>query len=109
MPNVHVLHATWRWDLDAVSYADTFRVPYADVETVAAHPGISELDPRATAEHGYEVRRHRRGDLLAVVGYRDPERPVILGVRVMLPPPRRNLPTNELKVHYSAHFRICHR
>lgn len=82
--NVHVIPAKWLWDEAALEYADMFGVPYEIVEAAAAHPTTSTLDPHS-ADAGWEIRRHRRGDVVAIVGYRDPARPVILHCRVITP------------------------
>lgn len=88
--NVHVIPDEWEWDSLAVEYADMFGIPYEIVESAAAHPTYSVMDPHS-AEVGWEIRRNRRGDVVAIVGYRDPAHPVILHCHIITPQtPRRS-------------------
>lgn len=84
MPNVRVIPEEWEWDPEAVAYADMYGIPYEIVEAAASHPTHTELDPHST-ETGWDILRCRRGDIVAVVGYREPTSPVILHCSVVLP------------------------
>lgn len=72
------------WHQRAVDFIETYGVPPEIAEAAAEHPTSVTLDPRSS-EVGYPVEARRRGDVTAIVGYRDPAAPTILYVRVHLP------------------------
>lgn len=78
-----------RWLEKAIDFAEFARLDYDLVEAAAMHPDVVQPDPYSRVV-GYPVRRHRRGDLEAVIGYRDPDDPTIIFVRLIMPgDPRR--------------------
>lgn len=67
------------WDEQAITWATYWGLTLDDVEAVVRKPQRSAYDPRS-AEMGYRILRHRSGDVIVVVGYRNPAEPKILYV-----------------------------
>ena len=75
--------STYTWLPAALAFIDEYGIPSEVVESAAEQPtsiGINEDSGR----DGYLIKDHRRGDVTAVVGYRD-EKPSILYVRIHTP------------------------
>ena len=74
----------YQWNDEAKNFVEIYGVDTRlIVDTVRAPQAVS-LDPRS-AEVGYDIKRLRRGDVEVVVGYREPEYPTILYVRLATP------------------------
>lgn len=72
---------TISWHDDAVSFAATFGLEPEDCEKILINRSSPQMDPRS-AEVGHLIVRYRAGDVIVVVGHRDPEHPVIMSVMV---------------------------
>lgn len=72
------------WNHAARSFVEDYSLDQRLVEDVVRKPDHIERDPHE-AEVGYPVRRLRRGDITVVVGFREPDRPTILFVRLNHP------------------------
>lgn len=70
------------WDEEALMWAALWGLSVSAVEDCIHHPQQTAVDPR-TKEIGHNVLRHRRGDVVVVVGYREPETPQVLFVTTM--------------------------
>jgi hypothetical protein len=75
---------SYKWLPKALDWADMWCVDQEMVEAAADHPTQITDDPTAVAA-GYPIKRHRRGDLEVCVGYKNPEEPTIIYVRMHLP------------------------
>lgn len=71
------------WHPPAVEFVDAYGIPRDVVESAAVNPSSTTLDPHG-AEVGYRVERRRRGDVIVVVGFANPDRPAILYVALNL-------------------------
>lgn len=78
MPNVTVIHHGWRWSMGARRACEGYELDPVAVEAAAGHPAVSVLDTAATRQEGFEIRRHTRDGVTAWVGFRHPDRPVIV-------------------------------
>lgn len=74
----------YQWHDDAKNFVQLYAVDTRLIVDAVRAPQMISLDPR-TAEVGYDIKRLRRGDVEVVVGYRDPEYPMILYVRLATP------------------------
>jgi hypothetical protein len=69
------------WHDDAKEYAQSYGLTPDDVELIVTNKTNPQLDPRSH-EVGHLIVRYRAGDVIVVVGYREPKRPVIMSVMV---------------------------
>jgi hypothetical protein len=69
------------WHTDAREYARSYGLTIEDVETIVESKTNPQMDPR-THEVGHLIVRYRAGDVIVVVGYRDPDKPVVMSVQV---------------------------
>lgn len=69
------------WHTDAREYARSYGLTPQDVELIVASKKNPQLDPRSH-EVGHLIVRYRAGDVIVVVGYRDPDKPVVMSVQV---------------------------
>ena len=72
------------WLAEATDFVEDVGLDAKMVESVVENPQRVEMDPR-TSVVGYDVKRLKRGDIEVVVGYSDPENPMILFVRLLGP------------------------
>lgn len=69
------------WHDDALSYAEMYGLTKSNVESIVRSQSRPVQDPR-TAETGDLIMRYHGGDVVVVVGLRDPKNPVIMSVWV---------------------------
>ncbi len=69
------------WHTDAKEYAATYGLTPEDVEVIVRSKPFPQVDPRSH-EVGHLIMRYRAGDVIVVVGYREPKRPVVMSVMV---------------------------
>lgn len=74
----------YQWNDEAKNFVELYNVDTRLIVDAVRAPQMISIDPR-TAEVGYDIKRLRRGDVEVVVGYRDPEYPMILYVRLATP------------------------
>lgn len=74
----------YQWNDEAKNFVELYGVDTRLIVDAVRAPQSISIDPR-TPEVGYDIKRLRRGDVEVVVGYRDPERPMILYVRLATP------------------------
>jgi hypothetical protein len=71
---------TYTWLPAALAFIDEYGIPPEVVESAAARPTTIGLN-EDSGRDGYLIKDHRRGDVTAIVGYRD-DQPSILYVRI---------------------------
>lgn len=72
------------WSDDAHDFMLIYGLDKELVLDVVRNPDREEMDPHS-ADVGYPIKKMRRGDIVVVVGYRDPDEPMILYVRLVNP------------------------
>lgn len=73
---------TITWLPEATDFVEDVGLDPEIVLAVVQNPLRTERDPRSNLV-GYEIKRLRRGDIEAVVGYLDPANPAIMFVRLL--------------------------
>jgi len=74
----------YQWNDEAKNFVELYGVDTRLIVDAVRAPQSVSIDPR-TNEVGYPIKRLRRGDVEVVVGYREPEWPTILYVRLATP------------------------
>ena len=74
----------YQWNDEARNFVELYNVDRRLIVDAVRAPQMISTDPRS-AEVGYPIKRLRRGDVEVVVGYREPEYPTILYVRLATP------------------------
>jgi len=69
------------WKPEARDYANTYGLAIEDVEAIVRKKPHPKVDDRS-AEVGHRIMRYRAGDVIVVVGLREPDKPMVMSVWV---------------------------
>lgn len=76
-----IIEKFW-WDQLADDFAAEIGLDREIVEAAARYPQMQRRDPYSE-KVGHTVMNYRRGDIIVTVGFRDPQKPTILHVRLV--------------------------